>query len=518
MRRKQPHPQSSPATRAIDYGIAAVGLVVLGISIWIAVARNLDFPWTSIRLAPAFALAHHYPLFSMPDKPPWVMVGYGPLYPVAYLPSVLARHPTAAVATATLLAHFYVLAPVALLCSFFGKVKRRELAEPSVHWALAFVLFALVAHLAPSLSYVTATVHADAPAFGLFLLGCYAVLRGENADGTIQTRWLVAAGVAAGLSATCKINFAAGIMALLVWVIRFRGLKRGALFLFAAALATLAIYAGAAMRDGFAAVALNLGQPGRMPWFKFTEMDLSSLNGTTQEFSEKARTFLVFGRDYLKTYGVAMVAIVLVTSALGREGGRHKGTTRIVWFFLYLALFLFPASIVSISKYGGDLNSRALVSLPLALAAIFALMSAQPGRRSATVATYAALAGAIVMVALPFRDGFRKVWPTSPPALLEAYAVVSSDPGGWYFPFDPLAHFLAEGKFRPNIDVVYSYAQSGFPVNAEAFRSEMPEQLRYIAVPPFVAGWGGSEIRRLLPDYIKPAPELNFPKHRVYGR
>jgi hypothetical protein len=55
-------------------------------------------------------------------------------------------------------------------------------------------------------------------------------------------------------------------------------------------------------------------------------------------------------------------------------------------------------------------------------------------------------------------------------------------------------------------------------VNAEAFRSEMPEQLRYIAVPPFVAGWGGSEIRRLLPDYIKPAPELNFPKHRVYGR
>src|SRR5688500_12859465 len=264
MRRKQPPAPANPAAPAIDYGIAAIGLVVLGISIWIAVARNLDFPWTSIRLAPAFALAHHYPLFSLPEKPPWVMVGYGPLYPVAYLPSVLARHPTAAVATATLLAHLYVLAPVALLCSFFGKVKRRESSEPGVHWTLAFVLFALATHLAPSLSYVTATVHADAPAFGLFLLGCYAVLRGQHADGVIQTRWLIAAGIAAGLGATCKINFAAGVVALLVWAVRFCGVKRGLVFLFAAGLTALTIYAGAGMRDGFAAVALNLGQPGQM--------------------------------------------------------------------------------------------------------------------------------------------------------------------------------------------------------------------------------------------------------------
>ena len=68
------------------------------------------------------------------------------------------------------------------------------------------------------------------------------------------------------------------------------------------------------------------------------------------------------------------------------------------------------------------------------------------------------------------------------------------------------------------MDVVYSYAASGFPVNEEAFRSAMPENLRYLAIPPSVAGWGATEIQRLLPDYIKPAPELNFPKHRVYGR
>ncbi len=519
MRRKKPDPLRGTPAPAIDYAIAAVGLVVLGLSIWISVARNLDFPWTSIRLAPAFALANHIPLYSMPDKPPWVMVGYGPLYPLAYLPSVLARQPTAAVATATLLAHFYVLAPVGLLCSLFGKWNPRESAGRSVHWTLAFVLFALVTHLAPSLTYVTTGVHADAPAFGLFLLACYAVLRNERADGNARTRWLIAAGIAAGLSATCKINLAAGAIALLLWVARFSGARRAAMFLLSAVLAAGTVYGWAVLRDGYAAVALNLAEPGAMPWFKFNEMELSSMNGTSNEFAEKVRTFLTFGRDYLKTYGAVALAVVLITTTVSRkESGKPNGAARIVWLFLFIAGLLLPVSIASIAKYGGDVKSRALVSLPLALAAIFALGVAQHSSRVAAGVTYAAVAGAILATALPLKDGFQKVWPKDPPILVEAYSVISSDPTRWYFPYDPLAHFLVEGKFRPNMDVVYSYAASGFPVNEEAFRSAMPENLRYLAIPPSVAGWGATEIQRLLPDYIKPAPELNFPKHRVYGR
>jgi hypothetical protein len=493
-----------------------VAFVVLGISIWISVARNLDFPWTSIRLAPAFALAHHLPLYSMPDKPPWVMVGYGPLYPVAYLPSVLARQPTAAVATATLLAHFYILTPVGLLSSLLRK-RGAEAERGRVHWMLALVLFALITHLAPSLTYVTAGVHADAPAFGLFLLACYAVLRSQCAEGNLRTRWLIAAGLAAGMGAACKINFTAGVIALLIWALRFFQPKKAVMFLLAAVLAASAIYAWAVMRDGVAAVALNLRQPGQMPWFKFSEMEMSSLNGTSQELFEKVRTFLTFGRDYLKTYGAVALGIILIT-VVRKDDVKASHGSRIVWFFLFISVLLFPVSIASIAKYGGDINSRALVSLPLTLAAIFALYAAQQATRTAAVCTYAATAAAIVMVALPLKDGFEKLWPKNPPALLEAYAVVSSDPSRWYFPYDPLAHFLVEGKFRPNIDVVYSYATSGFPVDEKAFRSVMPENLRYIAIPPSVAGWGASEIRRLLPDYTKPAPELNFPKHRVYGR
>ena len=99
--------------------------------------------------------------------------------------------------------------------------------------------------------------------------------------------------------------------------------------------------------------------------------------------------------------------------------------------------------------------------------------------------------------------------------MVEAHQLVSSDPSRWYFPFDPLAHLLAEGKFRPNLDVVHSYSAAGAPVEKEAFRSALPENLQYIAIPPSFASWGMNEIRRLLPEYNRMARELESENHQV---
>jgi hypothetical protein len=446
------------------------------------------------------------------------MVGYGPLYPFAYLPSVVAHHPRSAVAIATVLAHFYVLAPAGLIFSLLGKRSKDE--NPSqLHWLFLLVLFALITHLAPSLVYVTAGVHADAPAIGLFLLACYAVLRATLATDANPIRWLVTAGMAAGLSAACKLNFAAVTLALFVWAARFFGWKRAALFVGVSVLTGVTIYALAATRDGLSAVLLNLSEPGKMPWFTLSEIDPIAVGGSSHEVSEKIRTFLAFGRDYLKVYGLIAVAAVLTLSLLRRENAETEPASRIAWFFLVVTLILLPASIASISKYGGDVNSRALVSLPLTLAAIIALAGiVQRGFPVVTGILGSALAGAIFMVALPLKEEWEKSSTGKTPTLVEAYDVLSADPTRWYYPYDPLAHFLVEGKFRPNMDVVYSYAASGFPVDASAFQSALPENLHYIAIPPSVGGWGVSELRRLLSDYSKPAPELSTARHRAYSR
>ncbi len=499
--------------------LVLLGLGAWAVAFWTSSARNLDLPWTSIRLAPAFALARGLPLFSMPEQAPWVMVGYGPLYPVAYLPTVWARVPTEAVVSATLLAHLYVLLPVGLLCSLLRKPDARMAGERSVPWALPLLLFALLAHLAPSLAYATTSVHADAPAFGLFLLACYAVLRAERVDkgraAALADRCGSGGGVERGLQAELprRGGGVASLGAAIFWMETGGGIWRGA-----AALAVAAVYGVEIWRDGLAPVLLNLSLPGKMPWFTFSEVETMALNGFSQELPDKLRTFLIFGRDYLRIYGAIALAIVLVLAARRRDEDAPPAA-RLVWLFLFLALFLAPASIASIAKYGGDVNSRALVSLPLALAALFALaLAAERGNRAARSAAYAALAGATFMIALPVKDNLATLWPKTTPTMVEAYAVISADPSRWYFPYDPLAHLLADGKFRPNIDVVYAYATIDRPVDEAAFRAALPENLRYLALPPSGTEWGVTELSRLLPEYRIPATDLKFARHRVYTR
>ena len=499
--------------RSIVVGLAGAALAL---TVWASIPRNLDLPWTSIRLAPAFALAQGLPLYSTPDQPPWVMVGYGPLYPVGYLPCVLAKHPVTAVTAATLLAHLYVFGPAALLCAAFARRLRAEGDAAAVHWSVTFLLFALLTHVVPSLTYVTAGVHADAPTLGLFLLACYGVLRADEA-GARELQWLLAGGVAAGLSATCKVNLLAGVAALAVWVFRRWGLKRTLLFLPAAAVAVVVVYGWAMSRDGFAAVALNLRQPGRMPWFTFGELGTLALTGSSHEFADKLRAFATFARSFLVDYGAVALAILLMLPRDKAAPG--ASAARVIRFFLVIALIMLPASIASIAKYGGDVNSRALVSLPLALAAIFTLaLVAQRRDRLYALAPHAALLGLSAIVALPLGSAPAKWAGRNNTTLGEAYAVISADPGRWYFPFDPLAHLLAEGRFRPNIDVVYSYVTAGSPVNESAFRSALPDRLRYVAVPPSVAEWGVSELNRLIPEYMQRDPQLTYAKHIVFSR
>ncbi|HEV3409565.1 MAG TPA: hypothetical protein VG095_04685, partial [Chthoniobacterales bacterium] len=167
-------------------------------------------------------------------------------------------------------------------------------------------------------------------------------------------------------------------------------------------------------------------------------------------------------------------------------------------------------------KSGGDINSRALVTLPLTLAAVVALNALAKGARWWLGHT-AVLAAAFV-VALAVGIELRKFATRKMPVLLEAYTMIASEPGRWYFPFDPLAHLLVENKFRPNIDVVHCYAAAGRPVDAGVFRSLMPEDLRQIAVPPPIASWGMRELQRILPEYSRTSRERDLPQHQVIFR
>ena len=500
---------------AASYAILAAAAVTFCLSIWYSFHRNLDFAWTSIRLAPAFALVQGLPLYSAPDNPPWVTVGYGPLYPATYLPSTLAGSPGPAVAVATLLAHLYILVPVALLCAACARRLRQEGTFSRSDWIALFLFFALLAGVVPSLNYITTQVHVDAPALGLFLLAALGVLRAE-ADDRGGVRWVVLAGVCAGLSAACKINLAAATIGFAIWVWLSLGARRAFALGFAAVLAFCMVYALAALRDGLTPVLLNLTVPAKMPWHTFQERGALAVGGTSHDAVDKVRTFLTIMSHYVRDYGAVAVMLLLLLPWMKE---RSVGAVRMVKLFLFLALVMIPASVVAVGKSGGDVNSRALVALPLALAALFAfaVLVREPHGIVAATRSVALLAATFV-VAFASGTGLLQLSLNRSSTMLEAYSTVSNEKGRWYFPFDPLAHLLAEGKFRPSMDVIHSYAAADLPVKKEAFQSTLPDRLEYVAVPPLFASWGMNEMRRLMPEFYKTLRNPDLFHHQVISR
>jgi hypothetical protein len=506
--------------------IMPCALGLLGLSIVFSIADNLNFPWTSFRLAPSFALARGYPLYSLPDQPPWVMVGYGPFYPLAYLPCIFAKDPVAAVSAATILAYAYILVPVGLLSALFCK---RVVTSPDgvrVSWVPIFLFFGLLAISVPSLAYITTKVHVDAPALGLFLMGCYFVLRAEETSRRFSGRLTALAGVAAGLSASCKFTLLAGVLALVLYVLWSLDWKRAAGFALSAVLTVCMVYGWIIARDGFPAVILNFRVLGRFPWVNYYAVDHEVLSVTTTRASEKVLISVNLILVYLRDYGALIFATLLLATLVfwlpifQAAPNKAPPASRVVWLFLFTALAVMPASIASLAKLGGGVNSLAIFTLPLILAATFAFWATlHRANLIGSLAVYAVLTGTILIVALSMQGKLKRL-NFDGSIMEESYATVRAHPSQCYFPYDPLAHLFAGDQFRPNMDVIYSYAIGGFPVDKAAFQSSMPKGIKYVIFPSSTSSmenWGSSELRRLLPVQSTPIRDLTLKYHEVWG-
>jgi hypothetical protein len=498
------------------YVITPCALGLLGLSMVFSIVVNLNFPWTSFRLAPSFALARGYPLYSLPDQPPWVTVGYGPFYPLAYLPCIFAKDPVTAVSAATVLAYVYILFPVGLLCALFC---RRVVTSPNgakVSWVPIFLFFGLLAISLPSLAYITTKVHVDAPTLGLFLMGCYFALRAEEVSQRLSGRLTALAGVSAGLSASCKFTLLVGVLTLALFVLWSLGWKRAIRFALSAVLTLSMVYGWIIVRDGFPAVALNFRVFGGVPWVVIDHAGLQVMSTRT---SEKILILLGVILACLKDYGALILATLALIWLTTFQGATNKSppASRLVWLFLFTALMVMPASAASLAKLGGDVNSLAIFTLPLILAAIFAFWAAlHRANLIGRFAECAVLTGTILWVGLSLEENLKRL-NFGRSLMEESFATVRAHPLKCYFPYDPLAHLLAGDQFRPNMDVIWTYAIAGFPVDRAAFGSSMPEGVKYVIFPSRMQNWGSSELLRLLPVQNVPIRGLNLEYHDVWA-
>ena len=316
---------------------------------------NLDYFLTSVRLAPTFALWKGYPLYSTTTEGPWVMIGYGPFYPLMYTPSLLASTPVPAVAIATLLSHAYILLPVCLLIRLASNGENRPRLQAIMVTILLYPLFILM----PSLQYVISRVHVDAPALGFILLNAWFLLRYTLGDQPNVQRAACLTGVGLGLAIACKANLTPALFLFAGWFFWFHDLRAMASFLGCSGITVAGIYALTCVFNDPQAILLNFQVLGNFPWSKMqwpNPLAAVAVTAPADKLSILAQKMI----DICKVAGptVLAVAVSLYPATRCMTNRRLPAATAPVLgvFFLLLALTMLLPAGASVAKWGGAIT------------------------------------------------------------------------------------------------------------------------------------------------------------------
>jgi hypothetical protein len=148
---------------------------------------------------------------------------------------------------------------------------------------------------------------------------------------------------------------------------------------------------------------------------------------------------------------------------------------------LLAALVLLPGGALGANKAGGDHNSFHSVYFIAATIAALLVGCGQPGR-VARVLGHAACVAAIVAAwrsdLLPLAHPQPPIWQNDAQA---AYEVSLRHPGEVYFPWQPLASLLAEGRVYHFDYALIDRILGGFPPTPAHLRADVPPHLRWIA-------------------------------------
>jgi hypothetical protein len=468
--------------------------------------------WNNVRLAPAFAIARGFELYSRPAHGAALSAMYGPVSAVAYLPATLAASPTVALLVAGGLALAYDFLPV--LALFLRASGRRD--PPGRGTAAislsAFAVFGIVSLDLPSLNYSAGRVHADAPALGLAMAACVATLEG----------WAGASAVLAGLSVLTKQTMLPIVVVLPVWVLLTTGRRALGRYLLGLALGGgLLLAATLAWFDARGLLFNVLTVPGRYPWKgRFPTNLMHSELGLLRE-----------GLFFL----VALTAGAVLLFSWADAGDGPSWRRRLAenpWCLIgSVGVAMIPISVLGFVKEGGVVNAYSPTTY--FLAAAFFLMAAQrlrPEPRAAprpevrrllaTLAIVGVSAYLIIAVQAVTMNviGLRRIrpWANRPQI---AYDYLRRHPGAAYFPSQPLAHLMAEGKLYHFLGALHERRVARIFVSEELVRAHLPPGFETLCYSTAKTEMYGDELAsEFLSEYSVPVEVAELPGFACYRK
>jgi len=421
-----------------------------------AALLNTYWVWSGCRLAPALGWLQGYPLYSPVDAGPvngWL---YGPVAAVAWLPAALARSPAPALLIAAVINLAFLLLPI-------FAATRRATREARIDGGLAFAAAAAALLLFYPTWYMAAALSVDAVAAGLGAAACVALLGPEAGP-----RRIVLAALLAALATWTKQVEAPLALGLAAWL-WFHRRSRAALGFAAAHAAALLLIAAPVFtllsaRD----VVFNL-------WTVPAHHPLPGGWST-------ARVELLELVRYSAPLWIPCAG-ALFLARRGRTAWAPAGAS----VFLVAALAVLPTGVLAAIKLGGDRNSLHSVYF-LAIATALALAGEWPAglRRSREWRTAGLLTAAVLATTLSFRQTEAHARLTALPAQClsqEDWAFARTRPGEIYFPWDPLATLLAEGKMYHFEYGVFDRIAAGRPLTAAQLASGLPTRPALVIYP-----------------------------------
>jgi hypothetical protein len=431
--------------------LAAVLLPIVlagtALAAWSAFRLLPSWSWSAARLASAVRLARGMDLYAPVGGTAvndWI---YGPVGALAYTPAALASSPLPALQIAAALNAFYFVLPAVVVLFL-------TLRDPAARlWGSLGLAFIIAALLGPFGTWSGAAVlHVDVVAVALGILSCVALVRHGN---------LPLAAAFAVLSVWTKQIDVALLPAQLGWLALVHGRRQ-----------TLA-YAGWLGGIGLIVSAAFVA------WFGFETLwhDLFVIPGRQAIEWERLGQVLF---DFVLAGGwTAPVAWL----AWKRRHELPDTERQLGGLLLTAAVVLLPLGTLSALKYGSGANS--LHSIPYAIpgaALLLVWLVVAAIGRPRSLAAAGLMAGAIAVLAIVLPRAIRLGHLTRPdPGRQheEAYEFAREHPGRTFFPWNPLATLMAEGRNDP---FEYGYVDwklaSSAPTLA-ALRASLPAEVSF---------------------------------------
>jgi hypothetical protein len=479
---------------------------------------RLSGPWDGVRLAPAFAMARGYPIYPDAGEGPLLGYSYGPVSVLAYLPAVLAPGPTTALLGAGALTLAWAFGPVlALLIRGVPRGPSRRVAV-----AVGLIVFAVLVIRSEPMRYSTMSPIHDAMALGLGLLACVALVWREGSE----IRQLAVSASLTVLAAWAKQTAVFLVPALALYCLLTRGRKAAALY--------VALVAGL----GTASALLWAAIFGVRPLVHYLILVQAGL-----PIPRDRKAFVAMGNELeqLAEFPLIVLAVAAggravalrIESALRARNAStpHAMPPGIPWGLpLLVAAANVPIAVLGALKYGGGPNSLSYTLYYLDAAAALAVAGAcapSPGARPGPIrwaAAALALAGACVTLdslrekpgSIIFRsEDVQRRLREHPNRV--AFEYLKCHPGTAYFPWNPLAHLMAEGRLYSVEDAIVNVPPPRRGGAEPDFVAFLPRDPEFVAYPPDTT-WGRLAALRFFPSYEHQQDPGDLPGFAVYRR